>query len=202
MAQGSKKVGRVKATIISETVPAENNIRKADTSTQVTSENAFNAGDWIEPPVRMIGYKQLVTESSILPQCIRAYKNNIAGFGIGVRYRVDDEETPEMAAEYERAEEIIELLNTEQDTKEVFEDVIEARETYGIAYIEVIRNLAGEVTQIEFIRETPTIRKTQPLSPYIETPYYPPREGDTAQEEISEVPTADRRRYCVFQRVW
>ena len=172
MAQGSKKVGRVKATIISETVPAENNIRKADTSTQVTSENAFNAGDWIEPPVRMIGYKQLVTESSILPQCIRAYKNNIAGFGIGVRYRVDDEETPEMAAEYERAEEIIELLNTEQDTKEVFEDVIEARETYGIAYIEVIRNLAGEVTQIEFIRETPTIRKTQPLSPYIETPYY------------------------------
>ena len=29
-----------------------------------------------------------------------------------------------------------------------------------------------EVTQIEFIRETPTIRKTQPLSPYIETPYY------------------------------
>ena len=107
MAQGSKKAGRVKATIISETVPAENNIRKADTSTQVTSENAFNAGDWIEPPVRMIGYKQLVTESSILPQCIRAYKNNIAGFGIGVRYRVDDEETPEMAAEYERAEEII-----------------------------------------------------------------------------------------------
>lgn len=145
MAQGSKKAGRVKATIISETVPAENNIRKADTSTQVTSENAFNAGDWIEPPVRMIGYKQLVTESSILPQCIRAYKNNIAGFGIGVRYRVDDEETPEMAAEYERAEEIIELLNTEQDTKEVFEDVIEARETYGIAYIEVIRNLAGQV---------------------------------------------------------
>ena len=172
MAQGSKKVGRVKATIISEAVPAENNIRKADTSTQVTSENAFNAGDWIEPPVRMIGYKQLVTESSILPQCIRAYKNNIAGFGIGVRYRVDDEETPEMEAEYERAEEIIELLNTEQDTKEVFEDVIEARETYGIAYIEVIRNLAGEVSQIEFIRETPTIRKTQPLPPYIETPYY------------------------------
>ena len=96
----------------------------------------------------MIGYKQLVTESSILPQCIRAYKNNIAGFGIGVRYRVDDEETPEMAAEYERAEEIIELLNTEQDTKEVFEDVIEARETYGDCIYRGDPDLAGKLPRL------------------------------------------------------
>lgn len=168
----SRKGGRVRATIIQENTASEPNIKKSDASTQVTAEGAYNAGDWIEPPVRLMGYKQLVNESSILPQCIRAYKNNIAGFGIGVRYCVDDEETSEMAAEYERAEEIIELLNTEMDTKEVFEDVIEARETYGIAYIEVIRNLAGEVTQIEFIRDTPSVRKTQPLKPYIETPYY------------------------------
>ena len=77
-----------------------------------------------------------------------------------------------MAAEFERAQEIIELLNTEQDTKEVFEDLIAARETYGIAYLEIIRNLAGEVQQIELIRETHTMRKTQPLKPYMEVPYY------------------------------
>ncbi|OUQ68251.1 phage portal protein [Eubacterium sp. An11] len=172
MAKANRKGGRVRATVIKEHNPAGHNIKKADASTQVTTEAAFNAGDWIEPPVELMGLKQLVNGSSILPQCIRAYKNNIAGFGIGVRYCVDNEETPEMAAEYKKAEEIIELLNTEQDTKEVFEDVIEARETYGIAYIEVMRNLAGEVSQIEFIRETPTIRKTRPLPPYIETPYY------------------------------
>ena len=102
----------------------------------------------------------------------RAYKNNIAGFGIGVRYSVDQEETPEMAAEYTRAEEIIELLNVEQDTKEVFEDVIEARETYGISYIEVIRNLAGEVVQIEFVRDIPSMVKTEPLEPYVEYSYF------------------------------
>ena len=77
-----------------------------------------------------------------------------------------------MIAEFNKATEIIELLNMEQNTKEVFEDVIEAREIYGIAYIEVIRNIAGEVVQIELIRDTPSIRKTKPLEPYITTTYY------------------------------
>ena len=99
---------------------------------------------------------------------IRAYKNNIAGFGIGVRYSVDQDETPEMAAEFTRAEEIVELLNVEQDTKEVFEDVIEAREIYGISYIEVIRNLAGEVAQIEFVQDIPSMVKTMGKSVFEE----------------------------------
>lgn len=148
------------------------NIQKAEVSTQINKEKAYNAGDWIEPPARLEGLKVLVNESSILPQCIRAYKNNIAGFGIGIRYTTDDEETPEMQSEYERASEIVELLTTEEDTKEVFKNVIEARETYGIAYVEVIRNLSQEVVQIDFIKDTPSIRKTQPLSPYIEYSYY------------------------------
>ena len=108
-------------------------IEKADTPVQVTEQEAYNAGDWITPRHDMRGLAKLVENSTILPQCIRAYKNNIAGFGIGVRYIEDVEETPEMAEEFQRAEEIIELLNIEQDTKEVFEDIIEARETYGIS---------------------------------------------------------------------
>ena len=133
------KSKRAQVRIIKEQQPIE----KADTSVQLTQEEAFNAGDWIMPPNDMIGLRTLVKHSTILPQCIRAYKNNIAGFGIGVRYIEDAEETPEMAEEFARAEEIIELLNIEQDTKEVFEDVVEARETYGIAYLEVVRDLAG-----------------------------------------------------------
>ena len=150
----------------------EKQIVKSDASTQVVSEEARNASDWIEPPAMLQGFKKLVSESSILPQCIRAYKNNIPGYGIAIRYKVDAEENDEMKAEFTRAEEIIELLNTEKATKEVFEDLIVARETYGIGYIEVIRNLAGEVQQIEFIKETHTMRKTNPLKPYMETPYY------------------------------
>ena len=94
-----------------------------------------------------------------------------------------------MAAEFQRAQEIIELLNTEQDTKEVFEDLIEARETYGIAYLEVIRNLAGEVVQIDFIKDTPSIRKTKPLAPYIPSIYY--HHGKQLKR---------RKRYCKYRQ--
>lgn len=164
-------------------------IEKADTSVQLSEQEVYNAGDWITPPNDLRGLRNLVKNSTILPQCIRAYKNNIAGFGIGIRYIEDGEETPEKAAEFSRAQEIIELLNIEQDTKEVFEDIVEARETYGIAYLEVIRNLAGEVVQIDFIKDTPSIRKTKPLAPYIPSVYY--HHGQQLER---------RKRYCKYRQ--
>ena len=163
---------------------------KAETSVQVTQQDAFNAGDWIIQPNDMRGLHNLVKNSTILPQCIRAYKNNIAGFGIGVRYVEDIEETEEMATEFKRAEEVIELLTVEQDTKEVFEDIVEARETYGIAYLEVIRNIAGEVVQIEFVKETPSVTKTKPLEPYISSPYY--HHGEIVER---------KKKYCKYKQV-
>lgn len=148
-------------------------VTKADTATQLSEETSRSASEWITPDVDLRGLKIMVSHSSILPQCIRAYKNNIAGFGIGVRYKEDyGEETEEMKQEFTRAEEIIELLNMDMDTKEIFEDIVEARETYGISYLEVIRNGAGEVTGIEFIKNTHTIRKTTPLDPYVDVDFY------------------------------
>ena len=165
-----KKIPRYGVTIIKADDPKP--IKKSDKSEQLDAREELNAADWISPPLELTGLKELETQSSILPQCIRAYKNNIAGFGIGIRYKDDIEETPEMAAEYTQAEDIIQLLNLEQDTKEVFEDIIEARETYGIAYLEVIRDLGGNVVQIEFIKDTPTVYKTRPLEPYVDTVFY------------------------------
>lgn len=147
-------------------------VAKADAPTQLSAYEENNAGEWIQPPADLRGYKELVRNSTILPQCIRAYKNNIAGFGIGVRYKEDVEQTAEIEAEFNKAVQIVESLTLEQDTKELFEDVIEARETYGIAYIEVIRNPLGEVTQIEFIEDTTSVRKTVPLEPYVPSVFY------------------------------
>lgn len=152
-------------------IKAHEPIGKAATSTEVKTTVSSSGDDFISAPTDLKGYKVLVNQSSILPQCIRAYKNNIAGFGIGVRYKSDQKETPEMKAEWDRITEVLEFLNMDQDTKEVFEDLIEAREIYGIAYLEVIRNLAGEVVGIEFIKNTPSIQKTSQLSPYIEVEY-------------------------------
>ncbi len=172
-----------------EVIKAAGQISKADTPTQLSQQEAYTAGDWLTPPLDLLGLRTLVKNSSILPQCIRAYKNNIAGFGIGIRYKEDVEETPEMAAEFSRAEEIIELLNLEQDTKEVFEDIIEARETYGVAYLEVIRNLAGEVQQIEFIKDTPTVTKTRPLDEYVESKFF--HKGKQIER---------KKRYCKYRQ--
>lgn len=162
----SGKMGRIATHIIKAVAPVE----KADSSTQVSNQTSGSV--WVTPRADLRGLKVMVSQSSILPQCIRAYKNNIAGFGIGVRYKEDySEETEEMVTEFTRAEETIELLNMDTDTKEVFEDAIEAREIYGISYIEVMRNLEGEVTGIEFIKDTPSMRKTQPLEPYLDIEY-------------------------------
>ncbi len=168
----AEKKHKVKIDIVTDNSIKEYPLIKSDKSTQLEQSRINNAGEWITHKYDMRGLATLVENSSILPQCIRAYKNNIAGYGIGVRYSEDAEETTEMSAEFTMANEIIELLNTECDTKKIFEDIIEARETYGIAYLEVIRNLAGDVAQIEFIKETPSVTKTRPLEPYVATTYY------------------------------
>lgn len=149
----------------------EKPIKKAEMFTAVTEEN--DSMLWITPPTDLRGFLALVEESTILPQCISAYKNNIAGFGLGIRYRDDTaEETPEMIDEYNKAEEIIDLLNVDMDTKELFEDIIESREIYGISYIEVLRDFEGNVSQIEFIRDTPSIKKSIELDPAVEVEYF------------------------------
>jgi len=147
-------------------------IAKSSIPEQLTQAEQ-EASDWIQKPLYQEGLKELVSHSSILPQCIRAYKNNIAGFGLKVAYKNDyEEETEEMKQEFSQMKRIIELLNFEGDTKEVFENVITARETYGIAYIECIRNLEGKVVEIDFIKDTPSIEMSKPLEPAQDIIYY------------------------------
>lgn len=159
-------------------------VAKAETPLQLTVEQESAAGEWLAPPCDLRGLEQLKQNSTILPQCIQAYKSNIAGFGISVRYKEDIDETAEMAAEFERAQDIIELLTTEEDTKSVFEHIIEARETFGIAFLEVIRDPEGNVCQIDFISDTPTVTKTAPIGDYIETVFYHKGEAVTRQKRF------------------
>lgn len=166
-------MGKGKGNVAAHIIKADAPVVKAENPIQLDENAGRILSEWIDPPADLRGFAAYVEHSSILPQCIRAYKNNIAGFGIGARYKEDyPEETAEMKAEFVRAEEIIELLNFDMDTKEIFEDVIDARETYGVGYLEVVRNIAGEVTGIEFIRDTPSVRKTVPLEPYVEVGFF------------------------------
>lgn len=169
MSKSKSKARHINAQIIKS---AEKPIKKADTTTAIEYDRHASSV-WISPPTNQIGYQALVDNSSILPQCIRAYKNNIAGFGLGVRYIEDNQkETPEMAAEYTKAEELLDLLSVDMDIKQQFENVIESKETYGIGYMEVVRDFEGNVTQVEFIRDTPTVRKSVKLDSIVEYDYY------------------------------
>lgn len=108
----------------------ESPVNKAEAPTALTDDQS-SGSQWITPPLDLRGIEIMVDHSPILPQCIRAYKDNIAGFGISLRYKDDQEENEGMREEWDRADEIIKLLSIEKATKEVFEAIIEARETFG-----------------------------------------------------------------------
>lgn len=169
----AKKHQQVGVRVIRPRQATRQAIGKADAPVQIDADEKRYATDWTEPALELDGLGMIVDNSNILPQCIAAYKNNIAGYGIGIKYINDDqEETPESTAEWEALEDIINLLTLDQDTKEIFEDAIEARERYGVSYLEVIRDNAGNVTQLQFLKETTTIRMTRPLNPYIPAVHY------------------------------
>ncbi len=155
-----------------------NNILKSHTSEQLNPESALSAYEWINKPYNQRGLQNIVRDSVILPQCIEAYADNIAGFGVGVRYKDEfnsEAESLEMKQEFEKVQNIIKMLGAEIDVKEILMRVIKNRETFGIAYLECIRNLNGDVVQIENIKDVPSVEMTKPDGDFIS---YECRYGD------------------------
>lgn len=157
-------------------------VQKSDTSEQLYSNTGKNVGDWISNPYGggfQLSLRRHVEESIILPQCIRAYASNITGFGIGIRYKdefQDEDETEEMKAEWDLLKKQIAKLNIRQSYKEIFDEAIDNRETYGIAYLEVIRDVSGQLAYISNIQDVPYVSKTIELDPVI--PYSVFFDGD------------------------
>lgn len=163
----NKKSGKVHAEIIKTTAQ----INKSDSPSHLEEKEDSGYSDWLTPPYALTGLENMTRHSSILPQCINAYKSNIAGFGISVRYKEDVTDTEKLEDEFNRLSDIVELLALDCDTKEVFENIVTARETYGIAYLEVIRNGMDEVVQIEFIENVPSVQKSKLSEELVEVEY-------------------------------
>ncbi|MDA2519276.1 phage portal protein [Bacillus cereus] len=111
-------------------------------------KNAING--IIEPPYRIEDLQQIRENSTILGQCIDAYKRNIAGFGHEMQYKQNDvEETDEMKKEWSFVDaEIIPFFSFDKPFKEILEVAIDDRETTGNGYIEVIRNASNQPDQL------------------------------------------------------
>lgn len=104
-------------------------------------------------PYDLKALRSIGESSSILKQCIDAYAHNVAGFGIGIRYKTEgNEETPEMKAEWAAQEQLLNALNFERPSKEVIEEVIHHVEECGNGYLEVIRNGKNEVVGFDSIK--------------------------------------------------
>lgn len=107
--------------------------------------------DILEPPYSI---ELLMTiskeESTIVPQCIDAYKRNIAGFGHELQYKQSDiEESEDMKREWILVDqEIIPCLSIEKPFKEILETFIDDRESTGNGYMEIIRNMEGKPAEI------------------------------------------------------
>lgn len=164
-------VKNINSKVRADIIKAQPNIKKSVPSNIKPDEDALYS-DWITPPFPLYALADIVEHSSIIPQCINAYMANIAGFGLGVRYKKDATDVPTLESEFGRLENILQLLSLDCDCKEIFEKVIRAREIFGIAYLEIIRNSLGEVEQIEFIEDVPSIQKSRRLDEPCEYNYF------------------------------
>jgi len=124
-------------------------ITKSEKIENVTFDQQTGLSYSVARPYDPLTLQQIVDSNSILPQCVTAYKKNIAGYGIDVKFKNRiDKEDKEAIKQKEELENIIEFLSFEKPTKEVFEEIIEDRERLGYAFLEVIRDLGGRVVEI------------------------------------------------------
>ncbi|MCY7484320.1 phage portal protein [Paenibacillus alvei] len=96
--------------------------------------------------------KLLVKNSNIIPQCVEAYRRNIAGYGIALEY-LPGESDLTAKDEWDKAEKFLETCNLEDSPDEIIGKMIEDLEQCGNAQLEVAWPSGAEF---------PTIFRMQP----------------------------------------
>lgn len=107
--------------------------------------------------------RQLVKNSNIIPQCIEAYKRNIAGHGIALEY-VSGEDDNSAKDEWNRAERFLETCNLEDNPEEIIGQLIEDLESTGMANMEVAWPAGSEFPTI-FRMDPKYVRYTKESNP-------------------------------------
>lgn len=168
-------------------------IRKAlETKDASDTQESLIAGlDAVIPsPYPIKDLQGIIEISTILQQCIEAYKRNIVGFGLTPKYLEDDvvgDENPDMKAEWTRLEEFIKYFNFDRSFEDVMGEVIDDREQTGNGYIEIIRDGAGlpvegerinpaymritkftEQTEVTFNRDGKTFNRKRKFRKYVQ----------------------------------
>lgn len=118
----------------------------------VTRSTPEADGSWVTAPYPINQLRIVVENSSILQQAIAAYTNNIVGYGIVPEYLDESSEDSEQSTEWDTAEEVLDWLSIDRSLEELFKQVLDDREVTGNAFLEVIRDEAGNVIQLERVK--------------------------------------------------
>lgn len=112
----------------------------------------------IAPPYNIIELKTIAEYSTILQQCIDAYRVNITGFGFDVEYTFDVnasdvDQTKKKRAEkdWSRLEAFYKCLHFDESAEMILGYAIEDREKTGNGFMEVLRDGMGKPAGIEYL---------------------------------------------------
>jgi PBSX family phage portal protein len=147
---------------LSEESAVRARVFKADISSetkQIYDDDFVGAyGDIIEPPFNLKELKLIGEYSSILQQCVDAYKTNIVEFGIEPEYKLDinaediDKGVKEAAEkEYTLLDEFTRYLNLDESPEAVIGHMIDDKEKTGNGYLEIIRDGKGDPAGVEYM---------------------------------------------------
>lgn len=153
MKQSQRAVGR--AQVISKSSGAtdsflisveKSQIQKAEgqLSNNESSSVQGAVADFIAPVYSPTALRMMVDHSTILPQCVRAYKDNIVGFGYTVENKdPENGDTDAQAKERSQLMDVLEFFSFDMPLKKLFGKVIEDREAIGCGYLEIERDGTG-----------------------------------------------------------
>ena len=127
-------------------------VKRADASRQITEDKAFTtiAGETpLIPPYSPAFLEMCVERSNMLKQCITAVVVNVTAGGYEVVQVNRDIETD--AGEVEEANSFIESVNSDESLSTMLAKTIDDYETYGYAFIEVIRDRKGRISLLRYM---------------------------------------------------
>ncbi|WP_430742668.1 phage portal protein [Bacillus atrophaeus] len=143
----------VKARVIKAAPPTE-------TTKQIYEDDFTDryTENMIEPPYNLKELKMIAEYSTMLQQCVDAYRTNILGFGFDLKYskdinsdEVDSAEKTAADKEWQQLEEFIKYLHFDESAETLLGFCLEDREKTGNGYIEVIRNGKNQPAGIEYM---------------------------------------------------
>ncbi|PAF35571.1 phage portal protein [Terribacillus saccharophilus] len=137
---------------------------KAEAPSQTTKQmyddpfiDIYENGDILQPPYNLKELKGIGEYSTILQQCIEAYKINILGFGFEPRYLFDynaqdtsSERKKKADEEWTQLTEFMRYLHFDEEAETVLGYALEDREKMGNGYVEVLRDGTNKPAGIEF----------------------------------------------------